>query len=125
MNPGTVPIGNAVEMMKFRQWVKTETQKLADQEIAPTISLRKQILAAWTEYHPAMMAELNKLGIAQDFADLMQAKMWEAQEAYQKAGMRWPDSREEAAREWLMMYPPEEPEETDEIAELPEYETDD
>lgn len=116
MNPTQVPM-NPLEMVKFRHWVRTETQKLAEQEVAPVISLRKEILRAWEVYHPEMMAELNKAGIAEQFADVCQAKMWEAQEQYQEAGMPWPDSKEQACLEWLMMYPPEQQEELEAVAE--------
>ena len=95
------------ERLKFKRWVLAETHKLEDQEEMLNLLLREQILKAWKAYHPQMLARLATMNLAEKFADLMQAKMWEAQESYSKAGMPWPDSQEQAEREWLMMYPEE------------------
>lgn len=116
MNPTQVPM-KPLEMVKFRHWVQTEAQKIVDEEVLINKLMRAEILRAWAVYHPEMMAELNKAGIAEQFADVCQAKMWEAQEQYQEAGMPWPDSKEQACLEWLMMYPPEQPEELEAAAE--------
>ena len=95
------------ERVAFQKWVRAETLKLEAKETVLSTNLREQILKAWKAYHPQMLNDLEAMGLSVKFADLMQAKMWEAQEAYSAAGMRWPDSLEQAQREFLMMYPQE------------------
>ncbi len=96
---------NPADQRKFRRWVMSETKRLEEQESILSILLRDQMLSAWEQHHPQMMSELKKMGIPQQFADLMQARMWQTQEEYQRAGMHWPDSKEQAMMEWLMLEP--------------------
>jgi hypothetical protein len=54
------------------------------------------MVRAWQELGPEMLEKL---------AFVLDLKRYEAQKAYIQAGMPIPDAREEATKDWLMMEP--------------------
>ena len=111
MDPRNPPT-NPLEMAKFIHWVKQEAKKLEDNGEIYSIPLRRQILKAWELYRPEMLVRLNKAGIAEPLANILQARMYATYQTYLKAGMPYTDAREQAEQEWLMLEP-EEPETTE------------
>lgn len=106
MDPRAMPDSNR-EMATFVSWVKKEHKRLEDQGESYTIPLRQRILKGWEVNQPQMLARLNKAGVAQKLADVLQARMWQAAQEYLDSGMPLSDAREQAEREWLWMEPEE------------------
>lgn len=89
----------------FAKWVRKEHADLTKREETLNLQLRKQMLRSWELTRPKMYARLQAGGILEQTADVLQAKMWEAEKMYQEAGMARTDATEQAEREWLMLDP--------------------
>lgn len=70
-----------------------------------TLPLHERILKTWQQERPAMWAELQKAGVADDAAYLAQQEMWDRQEELLDAGMNVTDARELAEQEHLLLTP--------------------
>jgi hypothetical protein len=63
-----------------------------------------------------MVARLQEAGILQEFAHLLAASRLEAETAYRKAGLPWPEPREQANLDWVIEDP--------EVEDVPEGDLD-
>lgn len=100
--------------------IRRKAQEIRDREETINLSLDKQIKTAWRINRPKMWARLAKQGLVDDLALVLQTAMWEAKDQYLKAGMPPTDAREQAEREWLMLEPEDDGEESNPWAELTE-----
>lgn len=96
----------------LRKWAKETAQAARDREEPFNQDLHQQILAAWERERPQMWARLQQQEIADELARAVQSKMWEAETMYRRAGMMYTDARETAEREWLMLEPEADEDET-------------
>jgi len=94
----------------FRAWVKTTARKIRKTEGRGAIQQQAYMLAYWQEYRPRMWANLKKLGAhaAEDYALVLNTRMWDSAKVYERAGMPPTDARQEAEKEWLLLEPEEE-----------------
>jgi len=100
----------------FRQWVKTSARKIRKTEGRGAIQQQARMLEYWKESRPKMWARLRKLGAhaAEDYALILNTRMWDAAKEYERAGMPLTDARQEAEKEWLLLEPEADEEEMDE-----------
>lgn len=84
--------------------IKQECLRLED-EWPMGGQIEDQMIERWRQRRPKMVARLEQAGILAEFAHLIECRRGEAMENYFKAGMGWPDSREEANRDWLLEDP--------------------
>lgn len=122
MDPRQIPKDRR-EQALFARWVRQEHQRLMDSEPTLAAPKRQQILAGWQHYRPAMLGSLKAMGVETMLADVIQSRMWEADERNRKAGMPPTDALEQAERDWLMFEPEsEEPAPTMDPTEVAEAE---
>lgn len=97
--------------------IKQESQRIQDEERGIGGQKEREMIALWRQIRPRMVARLEQAGILDEFAHLLINRASEASMENQRAGMGWPDSREEANKDWLLM-DPEEPDEPTNSLEL-------
>lgn len=85
--------------------IKAESARIAETEMGIGGQKEREMIALWRQIRPRMVARLEQLGILEEFAHLLNQRRNEAEDAYLKAGMGWPDSREEANKDWLINDP--------------------
>lgn len=85
--------------------IRARATEIREQEIPINLQLNEQILKTWEALRPVMWRRLAMSKTAEDLALVVQVAMWDAVEAYERAGMPPTDAREQAEREWLMMEP--------------------
>lgn len=85
--------------------VKAESARLAETEYGVGGQKEQEMIAQWREQRPKMVARLERMGILAEFAHLIETKRGQAMDANRKAGMGWPDSREQANLDWLIADP--------------------
>lgn len=84
-------------------------QREADEEsLVHNTLMHREILKTWRAQRPQMVARLEKLGILDDLAFVVQERMWETLDMYEKSGMPPTDAREQAEMEHLMLEPEDE-----------------
>lgn len=92
--------------------VKSASRKIQDEEW-PIGSLKeREMIELWRRIRPQMTARLESMGILEEFAHLLHCRRMEAEDQYLKAGMGWPDSREQANLDWLIVEPESDPDVT-------------
>jgi hypothetical protein len=107
------PLQQRVQEATFKKWVLREHARLKAKEETLNLELRARMLKSWELERPKMYARLKSQGIVEQTADVLQAKMWQAEEKYQAGGMPYPDSKEQAEREWLLLEPESEDQQED------------
>lgn len=107
-DPRAVPEDPAA-LTAFRQWVRTEAQRLMDEGEGPPFALRDRMVTFWKTECPKMVARVGPENL-EGLATILSNRMYEAEDRYLDAGMYRTDAKEQAEREWLMMEP-ESPEE--------------
>lgn len=105
IDPRQIP-ENQKDGTTFARWVKTEAKRLRDEEGGGNLQLQAQMLETWEAHRPKMMARLERWGLAEDLALVLDAKMGDAMMRYVRAGN--PDARALAYQEWLLMEPEDE-----------------
>ena len=95
---------------EFIQWVNREVAKLHRQGWFQGSPRETRLLARWRQVRPRMYAALQKAGIAERLATVLEAKHMEAWKEYTRAGMPPTDAEEQAEREWLITEPESESE---------------
>jgi hypothetical protein len=95
--------------------IKQESARIAETDWPIGGQKEREMIALWRQIRPRMVARLEQAGILAEFAHLIESRRFAASEANQKAGMGWPDSREEANKDWLIVDPegPEDPSDPD------------
>lgn len=99
-------------------WVNQEAAKLEAAGDGMGSPAEAKLIAHWRIYRPEMVRHWEALGpeMLAKLAFVLDLKRYAAQEMYIRAGMPIPDAREEATKDWLMMAPETE---TDESQPLP------
>lgn len=92
-------------------WAKTESAKIAtDWPLGSRAE--KELIQHWRRVRPQMVARLQETGALAALAHVLNHKMIEALQRNRAAGMPPTDAREEAEKDWLLMEPEAEDEET-------------
>ena len=97
------------------QQIKARSARIAREEREPGGKRERDMIALWRQIRPQMVARLEGLGVLEEFAHLLAWNRSEAESRYLDSGLGWPDSREEANRDWLISEP--ESQEEDDQAE--------
>ena len=103
MDPRSIPEQNR-DLLRFRHWVKTEAQRIADEEGKGSLELHREMVKFWEEHRPQMCRRLGP-ELTKSLAVVLARKMEEAETANLEAGMYRTDAREQAERDWLLMEP--------------------
>lgn len=85
--------------------VKAASLKIQEEDWPMGSQREREMIVEWRQIRPKMVARLESMGILNEFAHLIESRRFEAMEQYQKAGMGWPDSREQANLDWLIVEP--------------------
>lgn len=88
----------------FAAWVRRESKALAEDWPMGSRD-EKKLLESWGTQRPQMLADLRRLGVAEELAHVLRNREGEAVRELLKARMGPTDAREQAAREWLMLEP--------------------
>ena len=97
---------NVPEMRAWAAQIKEERRIYSeDENLIHNRELHRRILTAWRMDSPKMMARLERFGMADDLAFVVQERMWRESDALEKAGYPVTDAREMAEREHLMLEP--------------------
>ena len=113
-----VKMDKAPMSQEWKRQIELEYRKLkASEDTMHNAILHNSILEAWKRDSPQMYARLEKAGMADRVAFVMQQRMWQMQEDLIRAGFPVTDARERAERETLML----EPEESAEGSGHPEW----
>ena len=89
---------------KFRQWIKTQTRRFireTEMEVGGPVETR--LINHWEENRPKMYRRLKQLHLLTETAYVMMNMAWEAEKKYKKAGMSYPDAKQQAEQDWLML----------------------
>ena len=95
-------------------WVNQEARKLEAARINMGSPREADLIAHWKVYRPKMVRAWEAAGpeMLEKLAFVLDLKRYYAQEQYIQAGMPIPDAEEEATKDWLMMGPETETDET-------------
>lgn len=86
--------------------IKQEHKRLqADEDVMHNQELHRRILATWKETNPELLASLQREGMADALAYVLQQRMWTEQDELMAAGLPVTDAREQAERNNLMLDP--------------------
>lgn len=77
----------------------------ASEETVHNRDLHARILSSWMQTSPQMMRNLERAGIADALAFVVQQRMWAEQADLTAQGMPVTDAREQAERNQLMLEP--------------------
>lgn len=77
----------------------------ASEETVHNRDLHQRILSSWKQTSPQMMRKLERAGIVEPLAFVVQQRMWAEQAAMIGQGMAVTDAREQAERNHLMLEP--------------------
>ena len=98
---------------EWKRQIEMEYRKLkSSEETMHNTLLHNSILEAWKRDSPQMYARLEKAGMVERVAFVMQQRMWQMQEDLMRAGFPVTDAWEQAERETLMLEPEESAEES-------------
>lgn len=95
--------------------------KEADDLAGPLHPMLETILKTWEQGSPKMWANLQRLMLTEQLAQVLLARMYERSKQLRQAGLPVTDAREQAEREILML----EPEEPEEVSDSPLAELED
>lgn len=101
--------------------IKRESRRIDREEWGIGSQMEREMIEQWRAIRPKMTARLEQAGILKEFAHLIETRRFEAQKMYERAGMPYPDSREQAEQEWLICDPEEDPFAEDEEEEIPSW----
>lgn len=98
------------ENRELAAWLDQEIRRYqADEEtILPVMGatdIQKEMKAYWKQNRPGMYHRLMTARLLNKMTQVLECKMWEQEEKNQAAGMPWPDSRNQAQQDWLLMEP--------------------
>lgn len=82
--------------------VKRASREIAQSDWPMGSQKEREMIAEWRRIRPKMVNRLLAMGILKEFAHLIETRRFEAETANLTAGMGWPDSREQANRDWLI-----------------------
>jgi|GEM_PF-3461870 len=102
-------------IMDLTNWVNRETTRFKEDELESwpamgATDLQAEMKAYWKQNRPQMYRRLMTARLLNKMAYVLECKMWEQEAKNQAAGMPWPDSRNQAQQDWLLMDPEEESE---------------
>lgn len=93
---------------EWRKAILNEYQRLnSSDETIHNQELHQYILATWKRDSPVLWHDLQRMGIADEVAYVLQQRMWDRQKALISTGMPVTDAREMAEKEILMLEPEE------------------
>lgn len=91
---------------EFAAKIRKEYQALkADENLLHNRDLHRRILMTWQQTSPRMWKNLERMGLAEPLAFVLQERMWQESKRLREAGMPVTDAREQAEREHLMLEP--------------------
>lgn len=106
MDPRRLP-ETGLEWREFRRWVRAKVAEFqADEDVLPARGVPQEgMIRYWKQFRPRMVRRLKAHGLLEDLAYVLDCLKSKAEDANLESGLGWPDSREMAEREWLLMEP--------------------
>lgn len=104
---------NKQEMTTFKAWLNQEQKRFQEdqEEVWPVMGAtnrQREMKSYWRTHRPTMYKILLAENLLNQLAHVLECKMWEQEQKNQDSGIPWPDSRNLAQQEWLLMEPEEE-----------------
>jgi hypothetical protein len=97
--------------LDLTKWVKDKSQELAE-EWPMGGQAERNLMSHWRLNRPQMVARLERLGILQELAHVLENLRAQTVREYLDSGMGPTDAREQADQDWLLLDPeaPDSPE---------------
>jgi hypothetical protein len=89
-------------------WVSRETETLVNEGETPGSLEEQDLIKHWRRNRPKMYRRLLAAGMLEKMAFVLYEKMYQSTRVYIQGGLPYPDAREEATRDWLIMGPEDE-----------------
>ena len=89
----------------FKSWVAQQVEEGEQEGWYPGSPREDRLLNHWRTHSPRMFARLEKAGIAENLASVLDRRQWRANQAYVNAGMPPTDAEEQSEKEWLLKEP--------------------
>ena len=88
--------------LEFATWVRSEAEK-ALQEQGIGSEIQRGMLSFWQRHRPKMWDQLQRLGLAEQLALVLEVKAEEQSRKSRAGGMHWREAQAEAERFWYLM----------------------